>query len=73
MRLCVQILQAILLAALIAWVAISPLVWILRDGLGPACERRAGGAARSSSPSNGASRRSFSPCRCSGYRGSRDG
>jgi len=27
--------MALLLAALIAWVSAAPLVWILRDGLGP--------------------------------------
>ena len=35
MRLCLPLLKAVLLTALIFWVLISPLVWILRDGLGP--------------------------------------
>jgi hypothetical protein len=35
MRICRRILMAILQAALLAWAACSPLVWILRDGLGP--------------------------------------
>ncbi len=35
MRVGCQILIAILQGALFAWVGAAPLVWILRDGLGP--------------------------------------
>ena len=35
MKMCRQILKGILLGALASWVAAAPLVWILRDGLGP--------------------------------------
>jgi hypothetical protein len=33
--LCLQLLIVILQAGLFVWVACAPLVWILRDGLGP--------------------------------------
>jgi hypothetical protein len=35
LRFGVMILRVILLAGLVLWVLASPLVWILRDGLGP--------------------------------------
>jgi hypothetical protein len=35
MQICRRILMVLLLAALIVWGAAAPLVWILRDGLGP--------------------------------------
>src|SRR5438045_2599040 len=35
LRACREILSAILIASLLVWVATAPLVWILRDGLGP--------------------------------------
>lgn len=35
MKTCRQTLKGILLGALASWVAAAPLVWILRDGLGP--------------------------------------
>lgn len=35
LRVCRQILKVILLGALMAWAATAPLIWILRDGLGP--------------------------------------
>jgi hypothetical protein len=34
-RICLQLLIVLLQAALLVWVACAPLVWILRDGLGP--------------------------------------
>lgn len=35
MRICCEILMTILVAGLIVWASAAPLVWILRDGLGP--------------------------------------
>jgi len=32
---CRRIMMGLLIAALLTWVAAAPLVWILRDGLGP--------------------------------------
>jgi hypothetical protein len=32
---CCLVLRVVLAAALVAWAAAAPLVWILRDGLGP--------------------------------------
>lgn len=34
-RICISVLQAILLGLLLSWVLCAPLVWMLRDGLGP--------------------------------------
>ena len=34
-RFCLQLLMVLLGAALIVWVFCAPLVWLLRDGLGP--------------------------------------
>jgi hypothetical protein len=34
-RFCIQLLMIILKAVLLIWAACAPLVWILRDGLGP--------------------------------------
>jgi hypothetical protein len=34
-RVCLQLLIALFQAGLFAWAACAPLVWILRDGLGP--------------------------------------
>jgi hypothetical protein len=34
-RICVQLLITLLQAGLFVWAACAPLVWILRDGLGP--------------------------------------
>lgn len=34
-RFCLQLLIALLQAGLLVWAACAPLVWILRDGLGP--------------------------------------
>jgi hypothetical protein len=42
MRWILQLLKAILIAALIFWALISPLVWILRDGLGPDMKETSG-------------------------------
>jgi hypothetical protein len=35
MRVCSLILRVAILGALVTWVLCAPLVWILRDGLGP--------------------------------------
>jgi hypothetical protein len=44
-RACVAGLRLGLIAALLAWVAAAPLLWILRDGLGPDAVDSAGGRA----------------------------
>ncbi len=41
-RTCCLIGRILLLAALVNWVAAAPLVWILRDGLGPGMIESAG-------------------------------
>jgi hypothetical protein len=35
LRICRKILIVILLGALVTWAAAAPIVWIVRDGLGP--------------------------------------
>jgi hypothetical protein len=35
LRVCVETFRAVLQGLLLAWTAAAPLVWILRDGLGP--------------------------------------
>ena len=35
LTICRRVLMVVLLAGLLTWVAAAPLVWILRDGLGP--------------------------------------
>ncbi|MBN9520253.1 hypothetical protein J0H58_17280 [bacterium] len=42
---CVAGLRTGLLAALLAWIAAAPVLWILRDGLGPDAVDTAGGRA----------------------------
>jgi hypothetical protein len=44
-RLCSSVVKVILTAGLLAWALAAPLVWILRDGLGPKMVETAGAQA----------------------------
>ena len=45
LRVCRHVLMIVLAAALVVWLAASPLAWIVRDGLGPGMVETTGASA----------------------------